>query len=174
MARHPRHNYCLAATLYLRARPAMCSSQPGVPTPPQPFRDNHGAWSLGPTNPPSRGPGSGSARAAADRSRHAAQPQVVLRRQPQSPERRRLGAADDDPRAAHRHRDRRRQHAPQGWRGPGDALSQGGRVGLRLAGRARITAVDTEAVRRVNEDVHAHFVSLEVAITIDPPDALAV
>src|SRR5258708_35671505 len=26
--------------------------QPGVPTPPQPIRDNHGASILGPTNPP--------------------------------------------------------------------------------------------------------------------------
>ncbi len=44
-----------------------------------------------------------------------------------------------------------------------------------LAGQARLLtlfeAESAEAVRRVNENVYAHFVSLEAAIRIDPADA---
>ncbi len=45
-----------------------------------------------------------------------------------------------------------------------------------LPGQARLLtlfeAESAEAVRRVNENVHTHFVSLEPAIRIDPVDAL--
>ena len=105
----------------IRGRP-----QPGVQTPPQPIRDGQGASILGPTNPPREAQAQDLL--VPPRTDHGTLPSL---RWSFADSHNRLeeggwDPADDDPRAAHRHRDRRRQHAAQGRRGPGAALAQGG------------------------------------------------